>query len=243
MKIAIADAHRVFAEALATLLRKSGHDIAGWAADLDGMAGIIDGEQMDACVVDLGLPGSEDVAGLAAAMAAAPAIAFVFLAGSPDPDRLSAVVSAGARGVAMKSDDLVEILRVLHGAVVGRPPRYSKATAIVSMSAQTVLGSRRNGRRTDPQPGQFLTQREREVLASLVRGESTASMARSMGVRVSTARSHVDAVLTKLGAHTRIEAVACAVRAGLVDIRALPVPDRRLAAGRRLAGGLWRQAS
>jgi hypothetical protein len=39
-----------------------------------------------------------------------------------------------------------------------------------------------------------------------------------MGVRVSTARSHVDALLTKLGAHSRLEAVAYAVREGLVDV-------------------------
>ena len=64
----------------------------------------------------------------------------------------------------------------------------------------------------------MLTDREHEVLARLVRGQSTTSMARSMGVRLSTARSHVDAVLIKLGAHSRLEAVACAVREGLVDI-------------------------
>jgi two-component system, NarL family, nitrate/nitrite response regulator NarL len=43
-------------------------------------------------------------------------------------------------------------------------------------------------------------------------------MAKSMGVQVSTARTHVDAVLTKLGVHTRLEAVALAVREGIVDV-------------------------
>jgi DNA-binding NarL/FixJ family response regulator len=38
-----------------------------------------------------------------------------------------------------------------------------------------------------------------------------------MGVAVSTARTHIDAVLSKLGAHSRLEAVAYAVREGLVD--------------------------
>jgi len=67
-------------------------------------------------------------------------------------------------------------------------------------------------------PSQFLTEREREALGRLVRGESTAGMARAMGVHVSTARTHIDAVLCKLGAHTRLEAVAYAVREGLVDV-------------------------
>ena len=43
-------------------------------------------------------------------------------------------------------------------------------------------------------------------------------MAGTMGVSVSTARTHIDAVLCKLGAHTRLEAVAYAVREGLVDL-------------------------
>jgi two-component system nitrate/nitrite response regulator NarL len=44
-------------------------------------------------------------------------------------------------------------------------------------------------------------------------------MARAMGVRLSTTRTHIDSVLIKLGVHSRLEAVACAVREGLVDIR------------------------
>jgi len=50
-----------------------------------------------------------------------------------------------------------------------------------------------------------------------VRGESTVAIARAMGVRISTARTHIDGVLCKLGAHSRLEAVAYAVREGLVD--------------------------
>jgi DNA-binding NarL/FixJ family response regulator len=85
------------------------------------------------------------------------------------------------------------------------------------MAAQTGVLPRRRGRTADDR-AQFLTQREWEALARLVRGESTTAIARAMGVRVSTARSHVDAVLTKLGAHSRLEAVAYAVRERLVDV-------------------------
>jgi DNA-binding NarL/FixJ family response regulator len=121
------------------------------------------------------------------------------------------------RGVALKSDDLVEILRVLAGATSGRAASRAHGNAVLSMSVQTGLGLR-GRRRQSLEPGQFLTQREREALYLLVCGESTTSIARSMGVQLSTARSHVDAVLTKLGVHTRLEAVAFAVREGLVDV-------------------------
>lgn len=55
MRIVIADAHRVFAEVLTSLLKKAGHDIVGCPKDLGSTVSIIKREQVDACVLDLGL--------------------------------------------------------------------------------------------------------------------------------------------------------------------------------------------
>ena len=65
---------------------------------------------------------------------------------------------------------------------------------------------------------QFLTPREREVLTRLARGESTQALAKAMGVTRSTARSHVQSVLSKLGVHSQREAVIEAARHGLVSV-------------------------
>jgi two-component system nitrate/nitrite response regulator NarL len=65
--------------------------------------------------------------------------------------------------------------------------------------------------------GSFLTPREREVLCGLVRGDDTKKLARSMGIASATARCHIQNVLTKLGAHSRLEAATSAVRYGLVS--------------------------
>ena len=217
MRIVIASAHRVFAEALTSLLKMAGHDIVGCATELGAAARLIDREQVDACVMDLGMPGTGQLSGIERLVGGAPRTAFVVLAESAQSEGLTAAVSAGVRGVALKSDDFVEILRVLTGATSSRASSRGAGSAVLSLSAQTRLGACSRGHQ-DQGRAQFLTQREREALARLVRGESTTSMARSMGVRVSTARSHVDAVLTKLGTHSRLEAVAYAVREGLVDV-------------------------
>jgi two-component system, NarL family, nitrate/nitrite response regulator NarL len=221
MRIVIADAHRVFAEALTSLLKMAGHEIVGCATELDAAAGIIKREQVDACVMDLRLPGTGHLSGIARVVARAPRTAFVVLAESADAESLASVVSAGVRGVALKSDDFVEILRVLTGATSSRAANRGARGAVLSLAAQTGLGPRNRSRsRQGDERAQFLTQREREALARLVQGDSTTAIARSMGVRVSTARSHVDAVLTKLGAHSRLEAVAYAVRERLVEVDA-----------------------
>lgn len=61
-----------------------------------------------------------------------------------------------------------------------------------------------------------LTPRETEVLARLVRGESTKKLAAHLGVSPATARTHVQNVLVKLGVHSRLEAVAFAVENQIV---------------------------
>jgi two-component system nitrate/nitrite response regulator NarL len=54
-----------------------------------------------------------------------------------------------------------------------------------------------------------------------VEGASTAQMAGRLGVGTNTVRSHVQALMTKLGVHTRLEAAAYAVRHGLVETSAV----------------------
>jgi two-component system, NarL family, nitrate/nitrite response regulator NarL len=62
----------------------------------------------------------------------------------------------------------------------------------------------------------YLTNRERECLALLVDGLSSDAIAERLGVSITTVRTHVQAVLTKLGVHSRLEAASFAVRHSLL---------------------------
>lgn len=216
MKILICDAHRVFADALESLLQAAGHQVAGTVLNLDQAAEILASEPVDACIVDLRPPHTGKRPDIEGAVRSAPHTVFVALSASTDAATLRHATASGVRGLAMKGDDFGEFLRVVTeaaGAGQGEKLRRSEPV-ILSRSARTAL---RAGSGLAGGPSQFLTEREWEALGRLVRGESTASMARGMGVRISTARTHIDAVLSKLGAHSRLEAVAYAVREGLVD--------------------------
>ena len=68
-----------------------------------------------------------------------------------------------------------------------------------------------------------LTAREREVLGLLTNGLSQKQLANRMGISVKTAGTHVQNLLAKLGLHSRLEAVALAVRAGAVSAGSGPV--------------------
>ncbi len=217
MKVVIADAHRIFAGALESLLRRAGHGVVGWVAGLDDAVELSLHEQADACVLDLGLAGTCEPGTLQMAMASSPRTAFVVLADSPGSAGFVGILAAGVHGAALKTDDFVEVLRVLTAAV-NRLARRGGGGAVLSLAAQAAHRPIRHSPRY-PALDHLLTPREREVLARLVRGESTTSMARAMGVRLSTTRTHVDSVFVKLGVHSRLEAVAYAVREGIVDIR------------------------
>lgn len=62
-----------------------------------------------------------------------------------------------------------------------------------------------------------LTARQSEVLELLAEGLAVRSLAARLGMRETTARNHVRALLVELGAHSQLEAVATARRLGLVD--------------------------
>lgn len=215
MRIVLCDDHRVFSEALAYLFANAGHHIVACTTDPGLAVGVLSREPVDVCVMDLCFTEAPDVGGVTAVLDSLPHLAVVVLTASPDRRLLDQATAAGARAVALKGDDFPEILRVVEAATrpgAGDGPRWSASARALRTPPST--GDQHH-------LGRFLTVREREVLTRLVQGEDTAGLARSMGVRPSTVRTHVDAVLTKLGAHSRLEAVAYAVREGLVD----PLPD------------------
>jgi two-component system, NarL family, nitrate/nitrite response regulator NarL len=214
LRIVIADPHRAFAGALESLLHRSDHKVVGYATVLGAATQAAARRQADACVFDADLAGHPGT--VERAMAAASGTAFVVLADSPESAGLDIAIAAGAHGAALKTDDFVEFMRVLNGACA-RVARRSAGGAVLSLSAQAARRRIRGGPGRPPL-AESLTPREREVLARLVRGESTTSMARAMGVRLSTTRTHIDSILIKLGVHSRLEAVAYAVKEGIIAV-------------------------
>ncbi|BCJ34279.1 hypothetical protein Athai_17820 [Actinocatenispora thailandica] len=206
-RVLVCDDHLVFAESLAMVFVDAGYQVTAVTRSLDEVLGVLHAFPVDVCVLDVGLDLGDRFERLAEIRAAAPATRLVLLAGRRQRQVAPAALAAGVSGLVDKGQHVAAILdtvaRVCAGdTVVGPPyqqlPRRGSVPELFRLAA-------------------FLTPREREVLCRLVRGEHTAALARSMGVTPATARCHVQNVLTKLGAHTRLEAVTAAVRCGLVD--------------------------
>jgi len=209
-RILVCDDHVVFAEALAVVLRGGGHSVTSTTSVREALARAAV-EAFDLVVMDLGFTSDRD--GLSATrslVGAHPEVRVLLLTATADRRLVGQAVDAGAEGVATKDQPLAEVLRAVSEVAAGgfycaphllrealRPP--SPATDLAHLTAS------------------LLTPREREVLARLVQGATTSQMAEAMGIGPATVRTHVQAVLTKLGVGSRLEAVVHAVAHGLVE--------------------------
>jgi two-component system nitrate/nitrite response regulator NarL len=208
VKVVICDDHAVFADSLAMVLSESGHDVVGVAYSPEEAVRLLPSAAADICLIDLQFPTGTALDSLPELICSAPATRFVVLSGSIEADLLDAAIAVGVRGFAHKgqqADEIVAMLARVHaGELVVDPATGSRLALRPQSEAQRLA--------------HYLTPREREVLTRLVRGENTATLARTMKITRSTARSHVQSVLTKLGVHSQREAVIAAARHGLVSV-------------------------
>ncbi len=163
----------------------------------------------DVVVMDLRMPGVDGITATGRILAERPATRVLVLTTFGDDDHLYPALTAGACGFLLKDAPPADLLDGIRRAAAGDSP-FSQD--VLRRLVRRAVDARTGGPR--PVPG--LTAREREVLCGLVRGDDTKKLARTMGIASATARCHVQNVLTKLGAHSRLEAATSAVRHGLV---------------------------
>lgn len=148
----------------------------------------------------------------------------VALSADEDPRTAGEVALLGAEGWVSKEADVGELVAMIRGAAHGRgwfPP--AQLAAVLDRLRADARGARREG------PLDRLTDREREILAAMARGESAATLAEHLRLSAHTVRSHIGNLYAKLGVHSRLEAVALARSAGpmrTADVRHDPVGAR-----------------
>jgi len=170
----------------------------GCDADL---AGMLDVFQPDAILWDLGWTPDSQVAALSQFVEAhtQPVVALLAV------DTLASMVSAaGARGLLLRTSSANQMAAALHAAMQGLLV-FDTALRIVSSPLPIELNL------VEP-----LSARELEVLRHVAEGLSNKEIARTLDISEHTVKFHVNAILGKLGAQSRTEAVVQATRAGLI---------------------------
>ncbi len=206
LRVLVVAADPLVRAGLATPLRQAGYSVAGQASPGSDLAAEAAVYRPEAVLWDLGWDpsaGLEDTLDQIAALVEAGLPVVALLAGD---DQASAVRAAGAQGL-LPRDAAAGVLTAALGAV-------SQGLLVLDPNLATRAG---------PLPGHLapalveeLTAREVEVLQLLAAGLTNRAIALELGISEHTVKFHVNAILGKLGAQSRTEAVARAFRDGLL---------------------------
>lgn len=206
VRVLVCDDHEVFAEGMAALLRAEGMEVVGTVGRARDVVRTMLEARPDVVLMDYEMPDEDGITTTAAVKAADPSVHVVLLTSSNDEDVLVRAIDAGISGYVTKSKPSSEVMAAVRAAVAG--------DVLVSPDMMARLLPRLRTRETPA--GYDLTPRELEVLELLAAGTSNDALVVRLGISRNTVRNHVQNLLTKLGVHSRLEAVALATREGLL---------------------------
>ncbi|HEX9495856.1 MAG TPA: response regulator transcription factor [Candidatus Limnocylindria bacterium] len=213
IRVLLVDDHASFAESLRDVLgRTEGIEIVGTAGTVADAVRIADEATPDVILMDQRLPDGSGAEATARVLTRLPKTAVIILTGGGSEEDMLAAVEAGACGYLIKTARVAEIANAVHRAAAGDmliPPetlrdllRRAQERARATAERVRIAAS--------------LTEREREVLQVMATAKDAAAIAEALGVSWHTARGYVQAVIEKLEAHSRLEAVLRAQELGIL---------------------------
>ena len=178
------------------------------ASTLDDAMSIVEQDDEDSfelILLDLQMPGSSGFSGLIALRSAAPSVPIIIVSAWADRDVVNRAMTCGAAGFipkALSKREIAEgIARVLSGAIYV-PSDHEACESASEVGRSPVLGPR--------QGISALTQGELRVLDLLAEGKPNKIIAYELGIKESTVKAHITAILRKLRVHSRTQAVLAA---------------------------------
>jgi DNA-binding NarL/FixJ family response regulator len=158
----------------------------------------------DVVLMDLLMPDMDGISTTREIKSRWPVVEVVAMTSFVEEAKVRGALEAGAAGYLLKDADADEVAQAIRAAVAGQ---MHLDPTVARLLADSVRGVGR--------PGDDLTPREREVLGLVAQGASNREIADTLVVSERTARTHVSAILRKLGLVSRTQAALWAVRQGL----------------------------
>jgi DNA-binding NarL/FixJ family response regulator len=200
--VVVADDHPPIIDCLSRHLAGAGFTVVATAQDGEHALAAIVKHAPLVCVADVRMPRLDGLELARRAATSAPDTAVLLYSGVADKGLVSDALDAGARGFALKDAPLGDLTRAVESVATG------------GLYVDPVLAASLASRRMDVRKA--LSEREREVLRLLAEGGSYAEIGTTLFLSPDTVRAHAQRAMTKLGARTRTQAVAVALREAVI---------------------------
>ncbi len=208
IRVAILDDDEEFREILSVLLNKSdGFKCVATYASCDEALKKIEEDLPDILLLDIEMPGKSGIESLKEIKTAFPTVEVMMLTVYSDNEKIFQSLRGGAVGYLLKKSPADKLLEAIREAYEGGAPFSGEVARKVLQYFQTPAGQ------VNPS---LLSDREKEVLESLIEGHSTKAIADKLFVSFHTVRFHLHNIYTKLHVNSRSEAVAKAIKNKLV---------------------------
>jgi NarL family two-component system response regulator LiaR len=206
IKVMLVDDHTMVRHGLITFLKVFDDlELVGEAGDGESAIQLCADILPDVILMDMLMPGMTGVEATRTIRQQFPAVQVIALTSFREEKLVQGALQAGAIGYLLKDVSAEKLAQAIRAAHAGHGTLSPKAAqALIYAATQP------------PPPGHDLTAREQGVLVLMVAGLNNTEIAEKLIVSPSTIKSHVSNILSKLGVAGRTEAVALAVRHGLV---------------------------
>jgi DNA-binding NarL/FixJ family response regulator len=215
-RVLVVEDQQTLADALQIAIRaQPDMDCVGAARTAEEAVALAVASHPDTVLMDIRLPGADGIEATRQVKAACPQVRVLILTADATPARLAAAAAVGASGFLAKDSPFPDILAAIRAPIDGKILVEENTLAALIESLD-----RASAPFDGPIPDRArLTVRERQVLALMGEGLDPQAIARRLVVSRHTARGHVKNILMKLGAHSQLEAVVIATRAGYMPRR------------------------
>jgi DNA-binding NarL/FixJ family response regulator len=202
IRVALADDQRLLREGLRIIL-DAAPDITVVGAAQDGVEAeaLAAAEQPDVMLLDIRMPRCDGIEATRRVLQVSPGTRVVLLTTYDMPEMVVEGVQAGAVGFLLKDSSAEELCAAVRAVARGQVLLQGQS------AANLLAGLRRPEPRPEPAQDFGLTEREREVLRCIARGQSNAEIAQALTVSEATVKTHINHIFAKLGARDRAHAI------------------------------------
>ncbi|MDP3444441.1 MAG: response regulator transcription factor [Ignavibacteria bacterium] len=210
IRVAIIEDNTVIREGLSALINGTPeYSCVGSFSDCESFLSKLEKLDVNVALMDIGLPGMTGIEGIEKAKIKKPELNILVLTVYEDNNTVFKALCAGACGYLVKKTPPSRLLEAIKDANEGGSPMSS----LIARQVINVFQQNQNKKNDNEDQ---LSQREIEVLTSLSTGNNYQEIADSLFISVDTVRHHIRNIYRKLHVHSQSEAVAKAIRRGLI---------------------------